>query len=405
MTQRRKRGSKAAQDGHEPDDDGDGPVETGSFDENESHERHVQSLLSLVHAGGRVGIYRWKPTYAKGYLDVVTLDPDGDVGDFVQSIKDMWGGGRFSLRPINRGGEFSPGASPLEISGPALHEGRAYVNGKLPENEPAPAVPVMQPIQMAPPPAAANTDMTRLLGNMVESHATGRIDDLIKYNQQVFDLAQRAQAQTQPQAPAQSNPLGQIREGVAIVKEIANAGKALNGGAAPSESNESDDLLGGMSIEKMMMFGMAQKMGLIPQMGQGMPGMPPPGAQPYPQQPYPQQPYAQPQAPQQPYAQPQAPQQPAQPQPPIAQSKPAAPPSEPEPEWVTPDEVAERIEDLAKVDPAQAVQFVQSIMQRVPADVQAKMSGAPPGPRVVDKDPAAAEAAAFRTEYDVTAGA
>ena len=359
----------------------------------------LAELLEGLGAGGRITIYRRKPSYAVGHLATLEIDPDEGPASVLASLQDHYGGGTYLVRAIRPDGHFIKGATrQIIIAGEPLQEGR-----RANRETDRPVTPTV--VVHAPEPTGTGIDANNLFGvmaKMFESAASGRFDDLVRHQEQMIKLA--SQNRQGPTGVVES-----VSDQVKTIRELASLGRSLNenGGGSRDDDDGGD---GEMSMEKMFMYKMMSDMGMNKQnMGQQM-GMQQPMGQPTQQSapmwmqtpqgfvqvvqtPQGWQPVSAPQpAPAQPYqppaqtahAQESAPtQQPTQPPPSPMQGPP--PPSAPTPsapadndgenefEDITAEDVALRITELGAQDPASAQAFFMGVMQGIRPDVRQNM--------------------------------
>lgn len=336
--------------------------------------------LSAAGDGDYISVNRTYPPGHDGWLGDIPVPPTG-IGDIPRQLKELYGGGRFKVQVKKRDAtgrtKFARGCTVLTIAG----EPKAAA---VPENASAPITPV---VMQAPMPQQ-DTMAPQVLGILQDAltrSSNGSTQDLAGV---VSAISQLLPKQQQQQA---HNPASSLDETLGMFVKFQN----LFAGQAPPEVVESEDDTGlgglmssGGMIEKLIM---AKVLGGEQGGPMGGPQMPPPQQAPAPPPPSPQHMWH-PQArcwvfPSQ---MPQA--QPAQTVPPPSPN-PAPPPSSvpPQPaaaevveqEPQEPFTAAEMAEELAAMDEAGQMEFIQIVMARVDpkmaAAVASQMGGNPDG--------------------------
>lgn len=175
--------------GTAPDEDRPYTAETRDAAPGGREPEGVGGILEALKGAGQVGIYRQKPTWARGYLQTLNLGA-GEGLDFemLDQLQRYWGGGTYSFRPMLRG-RFNGSTQPVQFDGPTLFQGQPHP--KDPDAARAVAAEVLPPppagapfyghagglASPQPPGPARPSPELALLGGIVE-RIMGRMDQM-----------------------------------------------------------------------------------------------------------------------------------------------------------------------------------------------------------------------------------
>ena len=347
--------------------------------------------------GARVTVHRQTPSYAKGFLDHLTIPQTGEI-DIESEIKSNWGGGTYKLQPrqLAPSGKmvWGNGCVILSIAGEPMLNGRRYVGGVL--EEPSAATPAPLPYMMQNPQQANRAGLEGQLLTMVQQtlaragSPNGTGVDLAGLGTLITSMSGIMGGGGQQQQ--QGDAMGDMDRAFSLLTKM----QKLSGGMGGSESKDDDSDSGfPAGLQQMIMAKIMGGGSQAPQQPQFPPQYAPPPQQNWgPQQPTP--PYQQPptygQPPQRPnwpappagvpFQQPAQPQhatpppQPAQPAQPAAPAGPAtmdgpaepAPVSQPMGNDADPFTVAHLEAEMGHMSSGQRDEFVKELMQKLGID-------------------------------------
>jgi len=189
------------------------------YEDQSENEGRFQKALSQCGHGYRLQIKRMKPTWCDGLCDTWELDPN-EILD-LETIREEIGGRTLKLVIVNETGAFQASRT-IKFPDPPRKEGKTLVR-QDDDGPTASAAPTKEIVAMLLDAQKANTEILR-----------GIMDSRLAA---LEARATAAPISVAPHEPRITDPMKQIRESIATIKQLEElrTGLGLGGAAAPKE--------------------------------------------------------------------------------------------------------------------------------------------------------------------------
>lgn len=206
--------------------------------------------------GARVTVNRQTPSYAKGFLDHLTIPQSGEI-DIESEIKANWGGGTYKLQPrqLSPNGKmnFGRGCVILSIAGEPMLNGRRYVGGVL--EEPSAAAPAPMPYMMPNPQQTSRAGLEGQLLTMVQQtlargQQTGTATDLAGLGTLITSMSSIMGPQQQQSG---GDAMGEMDRAFSLLTKMQKLSGMSGSGNGGGQDDDSDSPFSG-GLQQMLMM-------------------------------------------------------------------------------------------------------------------------------------------------------